>query len=117
MRAFKGRSSLKQSIPNKPIERGFRCLNLACSKTGYILKSDVYTRASGDDVEDSLGTGVVMNLTRSLEGKGHIITMDNFFSSPELFERMYNKGIYTCGTVSSNRREETFNSFFSWHLI
>lgn len=45
---FKGRSSLKQYMPMKPIKRGYKVWCLADSKTGYILKFDVYTGKSSE---------------------------------------------------------------------
>ena len=43
-------------------------------------------------------------LTRKIEGHGHKLYMDNFFSSPELFDDLANKQIYCCGTVRPNRK-------------
>ena len=43
-------------------------------------------------------------LTRKIEGCGHKLYMDNFFSSPELFDDLLKKQIYCCGTVRLNRR-------------
>jgi len=38
------------------------------------------------------------------EGRGHKLYMDNFFSSPKLFDVLAKKQIYCCGTVRWNRR-------------
>ena len=46
----------------------------------------------------------VTELTRKIEGHGHKLYMDNFFSSPELFDDLTNKQIYFCGTVKPNRK-------------
>jgi len=46
----------------------------------------------------------VTELTREIEGRGHKLHMDNFFSSPELFDDLASKQIYCCGTVRPNRR-------------
>ena len=46
----------------------------------------------------------VTELTRKIEGHGHKLYMDNFFSSPELFDDLANKQIYCRGTVRQNRR-------------
>lgn len=40
---FKGRSSLKQYMPLKPIKRGFKVWVAACANTGYCLSMSVYT--------------------------------------------------------------------------
>jgi len=45
----------------------------------------------------------VTEQTRKI-GHGHKLYMDNFFSSPELFDDMVKNEIYCCGTVRLNRR-------------
>ena len=45
---FKGRSSLKQYLPKKPIKRGFKVWTLADSKNGYIYDFEIY---KGKDTE------------------------------------------------------------------
>jgi len=42
-------------------------------------------------------------LMRKVEGRGHKLYIDNFFSSPELFDDLANKKIYCCGTVRPNK--------------
>ena len=46
----------------------------------------------------------VTELTRKIEGRGHKLYMDNFFSSSELFDDLVKKQIYCCGTVRPNRK-------------
>ncbi|PNF25409.1 hypothetical protein B7P43_G09165 [Cryptotermes secundus] len=46
----------------------------------------------------------VMDLCRRIEGVGHKLYMDNFFSSPDLFEELMTKDITCCGTVRPNRK-------------
>jgi len=41
----------------------------------------------------------VTELTRKMEGCGHRLYMDSFFSSPELFDDLARKEIYCSGTV------------------
>jgi hypothetical protein len=42
MVAFKGRTTLKQYMPLKPIKRGIKIWAAACSKTGYLLQFEAY---------------------------------------------------------------------------
>jgi hypothetical protein len=44
------------------------------------------------------------DLCRRLEGVGHRLYMDNFFSSPDLFEELTTKKISCCGTVRPSRK-------------
>jgi hypothetical protein len=46
----------------------------------------------------------VMDLTRRVEGQGHKLYMDSFFSSPDLFENLTKKKINYCETVRPNRK-------------
>ena len=46
----------------------------------------------------------VTELTRKIEERGHKLYMDNFISSPELFDDLTKKQIYCCGSVRRNRR-------------
>jgi len=45
----------------------------------------------------------VTELTRKI-GRRHKLYMDNFFSSPELFDDLVKKQIYCCGTVRPKRK-------------
>jgi hypothetical protein len=46
----------------------------------------------------------VTELIRKIEGHGHKLHMDSFFSSPELFDDLVKKQIYCYGTVKLNRK-------------
>ena len=46
----------------------------------------------------------VTELTRKIEGHGHKLYVDNFFSSHELFDDLVKKQIYCCGTVRPNMK-------------
>jgi hypothetical protein len=51
----------------------------------------------------SLPHNVVMGLMEGLENRGHVVMMDNYFSSVGLFEELASKGIYATGTMCANR--------------
>lgn len=48
MVAFKGRSTMKQYMPKKPIKRGFKIWAFADSASGILLNFDVYTGKKTD---------------------------------------------------------------------
>ena len=104
MVAFKGRSSMKQYLPMKPVKRGFKIWVRADSHNGYISEFECYTGKKGDTSEVGLGGSVVTRLTRDLVGKNHHIYMDSFFSSVSLYKNLLADNIYCTGTVRSNRR-------------
>ena len=64
---FKGRSTLKQYMPKKPLRRGFKVWMLADSHTGYVSSFEVYTGKNGDTVETGLGASVVKTLCQPIQ--------------------------------------------------
>ena len=66
MIAFKGRSSLKQYMPQKPVKRGIKCWVRADAVTRYVSAFEVYTGRKGDTVEKGLGANVVKSLCESI---------------------------------------------------
>ena len=46
----------------------------------------------------------VTNLTRGVEGFGHKLYMDNFFSSPDIYDDLARKKIFCCGMVRLHRK-------------
>jgi hypothetical protein len=74
------------------------CFDIYCGKN---LEAEV--RVEAPSGQGGAVYGVVMNLLRSLEDKGHCVVMDNFFTSVPLFRDLASKGIYAIGTIRSNR--------------
>ena len=101
---FKGRSSMKQYMPKKPIKRGFKVWVRADAENGYISELDVYIGKKGDKIETGLGQSVVEKLTEKLVGKYYHIYFDNFFSSITLFQSLSQRKLYGCGTMVTNRK-------------
>ena len=100
---YKGRSSLKQYLPMKPIKRGFKVWVRADSTNGYINDFDVYT-GKGESVTTNLGAKVVERLSRALVGGHYHLYFDNFFSSLSLFDSLLADRLYACGTFRKHRR-------------
>lgn len=50
-----------------------------------------------------LGEKVVHQLMRGLGHKSHTVVCDNFFTSPQLFHSLLERGIYATGTVQGKR--------------
>jgi hypothetical protein len=46
----------------------------------------------------------VLQVVRRVEGLGHKISMDNYFTSPALFDDLFQRKINACGTVRHGRR-------------
>lgn len=103
---FKGRSSLKQYNPMKPIKRGYKLWCVADQK-GFILQFQVY-EGKNETVEREfkdfgLGERVVLSLTKDFWGTGRIAVFDNYFSSVKLLERLKSENILACATIRGER--------------
>jgi len=61
------------------------------------------SRSTTDDMTATHAT--VRHLTCRVEGLGHKLFMDNFFSSPRLFDDLLRCKIHSCGTVWPNRKD------------
>lgn len=66
---FKGRSSLKQYMPKKPIKRGYKVW-MRCDGSGYACKFEIYS-GKMQEVERNLGESVVKLMCEPLFGKNH----------------------------------------------
>lgn len=82
---FKGRHSIKQYNPMKPIKWGYK-LWVRADLDGYISKFDVYqgkhkSEELVHDAYDGIGLGekVVVNFSKDLFGKHHQVYFDNYF--------------------------------------
>lgn len=104
---FKGRSSMKQYNPMKPIKRGYKLWCIGDQK-GYILNFDVY-QGKNEALENefqgfNLGERVVLGLSKKYWGKFRKIYFDNFFTTLPLLERLKVENTLACGTVRLNRK-------------
>jgi len=96
----------KQYLPKKKRKRFSIKIVKLCDSTGYMYDMKVCLgkdrQRTTQHVTATLVT--VTELTRKIEGHGHKLYMDNFFSSPEFLDDLVKKQIYCCGTVRQNRK-------------
>ena len=103
--AFKGRTHFKQYKPNKPHKWGINTWTLAESETGYVYNWSIYEgkqREGNTDV--GLTHRVVTNLLEPVYERGHHVYMDNYFTSPALFDELKNHQADAYGTFRTHRR-------------
>ena len=100
-------NSIKQSIRNKPVRFGYKtwCLNL---DDGYLPNFDIYQGARGQqqDYKADFGVGgaVVLGLMDSLpQGIPFHLLVDNYFTSPQLFNELSDRNILVTGTFRRDR--------------
>ena len=103
MVAYKGRSFIKQYLPNKTTKWGFKVWSLADSSNGYICGIDIYCGRRAHPSTNGLGYDVVANLMEDHLDKHHHCYFDNFFTSVKLLDDLLAANTYACGTVRANR--------------
>lgn len=103
---FKGRSSLKQYNPMKPIKRGYKLWSIA-DQNGYILGFELY---QGKDEEMKkeyatfgLGERVVLSLSKPFWNQNRKLFFDNYFTSIPLLEKLLMENTQACGTIRATR--------------
>lgn len=109
VKKFKGRCSFKQYIKNKPIRWGIKIFALCCSKTSYLWNCAFYLgkrveNEQDQKKDDSTTQEAVKLLVSPLQGKNHILFMDNYYTSIPLFIYLFNLAIRCCGTIRTNRK-------------
>lgn len=103
---FKGRHSIKQYMPAKPIKRGYKVW-MRADELGFVCEFKIYTGKTGkteNKISYGLGERVVIHLTKSIIGGFHHIYLDNFFSTVNLLVTLRSRNIFACGTVRKNRK-------------
>jgi len=103
---FKGGVIFKQYILKKRKCFGIQIYKL-WDESGYTYDMRVYLgRDSHSATYDMAATHTtVRHLTSRVEGLGYKTFMDNFFSSPRLFDDSDRHKINSCGTVRPNRKD------------
>lgn len=101
---FKGRSTLKQYMPQKPVKRGIKVWALADAINGFVSMFQVYTGKQGNTEQKGLGANVVTTLTKPYVNTFRHVYFDNFFTIVDLLLDLYQSGLYGCGTVRTNRK-------------
>jgi len=101
---FKGRIVFKQYILKKCKRFSIKCSNYVTLQD--IHDMNVYLGKDRQRAAQHLTAthNTVANLTRGVEGFGHKLYMDKFFSSPDLYDDLAQKKIFCCGTVRLHTR-------------
>lgn len=110
---YKGKyCPIRLYMPNKPTKWGIKVWCVADASRKYVYDFEVYTGASVKNMVSQAGPGeaktgyeVVLSLMSGLHGRGHMVFMDNFFTSVKLLMTMVEKGTNGTGTMRSNRKD------------
>lgn len=104
---WRGRLEFRRYIPSKYHRFGIKLFELVDCETEFILDFIIYT---GTDTEYQIIPGlklsgsIVMMLMQHYLNKEHHLYVDNWYTSPALFERLHRKKTGACGTVRKNRK-------------
>ena len=105
---YKGRLGWVQYIPLKRARFGIKYYMLCESKSGFVCDFIIYTEASTifDAAYNDLpvSTKVVMTLMKPLLNQGYCLTVDNFYTSPQLGHLLVQNQTGMYGTVRLNRK-------------
>ena len=80
MTKFKGRMSCKQYMKKKPIKWDLKWWCRCCSKTEYLYEFDLYI-GKKEKAEPGLGETAVLDLSKKLENKHHMFSLNKLNSA------------------------------------
>ena len=103
---WRGRLSFKQYIPSKRHRFGLKLFVLCDCRSGYVQDIILYTGKETylDHEDEGLPSNVVKTLMSPYLDKNHILYVDNWYTSPLLFQYLLNQQTGACGTVRRTRK-------------
>lgn len=106
---WKGRLAWKQYIPSKRKRFGMKIFVLCESETGYVYNFFIYTGSStqyGNSIypDEPVSSRVVLELSHSLLNKGYCLYLDNYYTSPDLTDKLIRRRTDCVGTMRVNRK-------------
>lgn len=90
-------------MPAKPTRYGFKIWAAVCVESGFIWNIIPYLGKVAGESKAGLGERVVHLLTAGLQNRGHSVCVDNYFTSPCLFDALLRRGIFATGNVKGYR--------------
>jgi hypothetical protein len=101
---YKGRVVFRQYIPKKHKRFGTKIYKL-CDSLGYTYDMSMYLGNQRQHATAQITAmhGMVLQVLQRDEGLGYKIFMDNYFTTPTLFDDLFQQKINACGTVRHDR--------------
>lgn len=103
---FNGRLGCVVFVRIKRARYGIKFYKLCESSSGYCLSFKIYTGQSQTSDADDLNVSetVVRDLSKLIINKGYTLYLDNWYSSPKIFEYLLDHDTNAIGTVRNNRK-------------
>lgn len=101
MTKFKGRSSMKQHMPMKPVKKGIKIWMRCDAWSGYTYDFNIYSGKTENRGNRNLGESVVFKLAEGIKTDYVTLCFDRFFSNVSLLEDIKYPAI---GTIMANRK-------------
>lgn len=104
---WKGRLSFKQFLPKKRHRFGVKCFVMCDCRTGFVMDLIIYTgKQTRLEMQSNLGVSgsVVSTMMEPYLGLGHTVYVDNWYTSPLLFQYLYGKTTGAVGTCKPDRQ-------------
>lgn len=104
--SFRGHCSFRVYMPSKPNRYGLKIYALVDSKLFYTMKLEVYLgkQPEGPYKFDNSNLSLVCRLVEPIRGSNRNITMDNFFTSVELADKLLmDYKLTIIGTLRKNK--------------
>ena len=93
-------------VPAKRARFGMKLYKLCDDE--YTVAFDIHYGRHEDRIEGreelSKTENAVFRLLHDFLGKGHVVYMDRYYSSPTLFDALFREGTLACGTAQPNRK-------------
>ncbi|XP_068209199.1 piggyBac transposable element-derived protein 4-like [Palaemon carinicauda] len=96
MTKFKGRSSMKQYLPMKPVKRGIKTWVRSDSNTGYVYDFNIYQGKETQVMEGTLGERVIKMFSETIRAPEVCLYFDRFFTSVRLMSSLPFAAVGTC---------------------
>lgn len=91
-------------MKDKPTKWGYKVFVLADAQTAYTFNFFVYQGKTESTTAHGLTFSSVWDLLPfQTLGGGYTLYVDNYYTSPALFEELSKKNIRCCGTIRTNR--------------
>ena len=103
---FRGRVGFKMFIPNKPAKYGIKIVMICDHGTNYMINAIPYLGKGTTPAQQPASVYFTEKLIETIKNSNRNITMDNWFTSIPLAQKLLNDyGLTMVGTVRKNKSE------------